>query len=460
MRKILFILSLSALFFFELSAVARGDVIISADEFVRLEWNATATTQSGPAGCMTSVANVYTSGNSYTGMAYDWGGYMSVATYNAELSSGNRAGSCSGSSCSTYGVLACTSGVDCSGYVSTVWETGHYSTSSFHNISFEIAQSAMKKGDAFNNAGSHIQLYIYTDKSTGLPYIMEAAGTGREKSLFRRLSSWPTSSYKRIRFDSIADDVNPSGTIANPIVIGSFPYSDSGNTRNLNSHEIDTYSASPTTKEFGPEVIYRFEIASAGTVTASVADLQSGVDNDIHLLSSLSVDGDDQAVDAIARNDKEISEHLDAGVYYLVVDSYTGTVDYPGVYAMTATFVSDGGDSGDSADDADVADSGDSADDGNTADSGDSVDDGNTADSGDSVDDEDGGGTGDAGCSDEDEVDTGDSVDDADDANTGNTTDTGDTADSVDTGNTANSGDTANTGDTAQKSDGCSTTLL
>lgn len=459
MKKIFITLSLVALFLCELSATARGDVIISADEYVRLNWSCSSTSQSGPAGCMTSVANVYTSGNSYTGMAYDWGGYMTVATYNSELSSGNRAGSCSGTSCSTYGVLSCTSGVDCSGYVSKVWDTGHYSTSSFHNVSAEIAQSAMKKGDAFNNAGSHIQLYIYTDKSTGLPYIMEAAGTGTEKSVFRRLSSWPSSSYKRIRFDSIADDVNPSGTITNPIVIASLPYSDEGNTRNLISHEIDTYSASPTTKEFGPEVIYRFEISSAGTLTAAVSDLQSGVDNDIHLLSSLSLNGDDQAVDAIARNDKEISEHLDAGIYYLVVDSYTGSVDYPGVYAMTATFVSDGGDSGD---DTDVADSGDSVDDGNTADSGNSVADADEADSGNSVSDEDAADSGNS-VDDADEANTGDSVDDmdiVDTGDTGNTVDTGNTADSTDTGNTANSGDTANTGDTTQQSNGCSATLL
>ncbi|MCK5808038.1 hypothetical protein KAH37_03520 [bacterium] len=456
MKKILLTLFLSALFFCELSAVARGDVIISADEFVRLEWDATATTQSGPAGCMTSVANVYTSGNNYTGMAYDWGGYMSVATYNSELSSGNRAGSCSGSSCSTYGVLSCTSGVDCSGYVSIVWETGHYSTSSFHNISFEIAQNAMKKGDAFNNAGSHIQLYVYTDKSTGLPYIMEAAGTGTEKSVFRRLSSWPSSSYKRIRFDSIADDVDPSGTIANPIVIGSFPYSDSGNTRNLVSHVIDTYSASPSTKEFGPEFIYRFTLAEPGTLTAGVADLQSGVDNDIHLLSSLNLNGDDQAVDTIARNDSEVSEHLAAGVYYLVVDSYTGSKDFPGVYTMTATFVSDSGDSGQ---DEDVVDTADSVADADEADSGDSVDDGNTADSGDSATDADDANTGDS-ATDVDEANTGDSVADEDAVDTADSGDDGDTGDTGDSVSDVDSEEAVDTTTPAKNDDGCSAVFV
>jgi len=292
---------------------------------------------------MSGIPNVYSAGNDYTGVAYDWGGYMSVETYLSRLASGYRAGSCSGTSCSQYGVLDCTVGVDCSGYVSMLWGSGHYTTSGIPDISTVINQNDMKKGDVFNDAGSHVIMYIYTDKSTGLPYIMESAGTGTEKTVFRRMSSWPSSSYERRRYDDIEDDGAVEGTTQNPRVISSTPYYDEGNTRNVVSLEIDTYSCLPATKEFGPEVVYRIDLQSAGDLTATVTDNQAeSIDCDVHLLSSLDLDANGMAVNALARDDHSVTRTLNAGTYYIVVDTYTGTTDLPGEYTLSVDFVPSG----------------------------------------------------------------------------------------------------------------------
>ncbi|HNT26681.1 MAG TPA: hypothetical protein PKH10_00755 [bacterium] len=325
-----------------LFAGTRSEAVLTGDSYVRAKWTCSAENVTGTS-CLSGIPNVYGSGNDYTGVAYDWGGSMSVATYLSSLAAGYRAGSCSGSSCSTYGVLDCTVGVDCSGYVSMLWGCGHHTTSTIPDISTVIDQSAMKKGDVFNNAGSHVIMYIYTDKSTGLPYIMESAGTGTEKTVFRRMSSWPSSSYERRRYDDIADDINVDGTIQNPRVISSTPYYDEGNTRNVVSLEIDTYSALPGTKEFGPEVVYRIDLQSAGDLTATVTDNQAeSIDCDVHLLSSLTIDGNGMAVDALVRDDHSVTRTLDAGTYYIVVDTYTGTTDLPGEYTLSVDFVPSG----------------------------------------------------------------------------------------------------------------------
>lgn len=326
-----------------LSAVTRSDAVLKGDRYVRTKWTCSNENVTGDSSCMQGIPNVYSSGNDYTGVAYDWGGHMELETYLSSLAAGYRAGSCSGSSCSQYGVLDCTVGVDCSGYVSMLWECGHNTTSSIPDISTVINQNDMKKGDVFNDAGSHVIMYIYTDKSTGLPYIMESAGTGTEKTVFRRMSSWPSSSYERRRYDSIEDDLSVDGTIQNPRVISSTPYYDEGNTRNVISLEIDTYACLPETKEFGPEVVYRIDLPTAGDLTATVTDNQSeNIDCDIHLLSSLTIDGNRMAVDAIARDDHTVTRTLSPGTYYIVVDTYTGSVDLPGEYTLSVDFTPSG----------------------------------------------------------------------------------------------------------------------
>lgn len=325
-----------------LSAVTRSEAVLKGDRYVRTKWTCSSENVTGSS-CMQGIPNVYSAGNTYTGVAYDWGGHMEQETYLSRLASGYRAGSCSGSSCSQYGVLDCTVGVDCSGYVSMLWECGHNTTSSIPDISTVINQNDMKKGDVFNDAGSHVIMYLYTDKSTGLPYIMESAGTGTEKTVFRRMSSWPSSSYERRRYDDIEEDVAVDGTIPNPRVISSTPYYDEGNTRNPVSLAIDTYSALPATKEFGPEVIYSIVLQTAGDLTATVTDNQAeSIDCDIHLLSSLTIDGNRMAVDAIARDDHTVTRTLSPGTYYIVVDTYTGSVDLPGEYTLSVDFTPSG----------------------------------------------------------------------------------------------------------------------
>ena len=327
------------LFSLSLSATQRGEAILIGDTFIREHWSCSAANTTGSSqSCPGGYSSYYSVGN-YIGVPYKWGGFDSIAQFRDKISQGYGAGSYS-----SDGVLSCVTGVDCSGYVSRCWEqTTKYGTSTIHGISYQLGSTdEMKKGDAFNKASSHIVMLAYYHRD-GSPVIMEAAGGDYRKAVFRKVTWSYLNGYVPIRYNSIAEDTNVTGTVSNPEIIDSFPYFHSGNTRNMNSLEIDSYSAKPETKETGPEVIYQFTVSISGTIDISVTDNQSeGIDNDIHLLTTLNVDGSRMSTDALARADHNIVMHIDAGTYYIVVDSFSSSgVDKPGEYTMSASFEPD-----------------------------------------------------------------------------------------------------------------------
>jgi len=327
------------LFSVSLSGLERGAAILIGDTYTREHWScSSANTNGASQSCPSGYASYYPVGD-YIGVPYKWGGFDSMEQFRDKISQGYGAGSYS-----SDGVLSCITGVDCSGYVSRCWEqTSKYGTSTISGISSSLGSTDdMKKADAFNKAGSHIVMLTYYHRD-GAPVIMEAAGGDYRKAVFRKTTWSYLNGYVPTRYDNIENDTNVEGTISNPIKIDSFPFSNSGNTRNMFSLEIDSYSAQPETNETGPEVIYEFTVSTPGNIDISVTDIQNeDIDNDIHLLSSLDLDNDKMAVDTLARDDHNIIMHIDAGTYYIVVDSFSSSGnDRPGEFTMSASFEAD-----------------------------------------------------------------------------------------------------------------------
>jgi cell wall-associated NlpC family hydrolase len=90
-------------------------------------------------------------------LPYQWGGFSSIAQFDAGLANGLYAGDISTASVSNYAVS-----VDCSGYVSRCWQlSSHYSTSMMPDISTQLASwDQLKPGDAILYASSHVRLFI------------------------------------------------------------------------------------------------------------------------------------------------------------------------------------------------------------------------------------------------------------------------------------------------------------
>jgi hypothetical protein len=335
MRNLLLISIVCLLGFNVFANTERTEAILIGHDHTRHHWECKSANTT--ASCDAGYSSYYSVGN-YIGTAYKWGGFDTIEQYDQKLADGYGAGSYA-----SDGVLWCVTGVDCSGYVSIAWEqTTKYGTSTIHQISSGIDLADIKRGDAYNKAGSHIVMHIYTAHD-GSPVIMEAAGGSFRKAVFRKVTWSYLNDYVPIRYNNIIDDY-PDGTKDNPIIIDSFPYTNNNNTRIAISKEFHSYSADPGKMELGPEIIYKFETAIGGMVSISVTDVQSeGIDSDVHLLNSLAVNGEGMALDCKARADKEIEEYIEAGTWFIIVDSFTNSsgVDFPGEYTLSVDFIPD-----------------------------------------------------------------------------------------------------------------------
>jgi len=309
-------------------SITRDQVMTLARAYVHHPWRCTSANTT--ASCAAGYASVFTPGD-YLGVPYDWGGNDTLFGFDQKIVQGYGAGTRP-----SDGVLSCTTGVDCSGYVSRCWgETTKYGTYTLENISTAITQSQLLAGDAMNLAGTHVVLYSHKLPS-GEPVWYEAGVFVTEMDTAGGWSK--VSGYTPRRYNSITGTTagNPPGTTTNPIVIGSLPYSDSRDTTQSASDVFDGCGAAPSKDESGPEYIYKVSFTQPGNLTVSVS-CGPGVDIDVHLYGSLSTS------DCVARNDKTFTHAVDCGTYYVVADTFKQGA---GAYTLTASFSPSGGSCG------------------------------------------------------------------------------------------------------------------
>lgn len=122
-----------------------------------------------------------------------------------------------------------------------------------------------------------------------------------------------------------------------PIVIEGFPFQDIRDTQ-TSVGRFERYGCAPQTNESGPEFSYVFKLDEPGTLLLGVRDGE-GVDIDLHLLDALDPGA------CLARHDEVIGQHLDAGIYFIVADTWvnSGGQAQPGEFEMSAHFVAQSG---------------------------------------------------------------------------------------------------------------------
>jgi MYXO-CTERM domain-containing protein len=129
-----------------------------------------------------------------------------------------------------------------------------------------------------------------------------------------------------------------SGDLDDPIALPENPFRIAGTTAGRAS-AIDAYECDPSVDESGGEIVYRVEVPARGKLTAWVEGDGGGVDVDVHVLSSLEV-ADGVALDCVARANQIVEPILDAGTYYVVVDTFQGDAQ-SGEFILHATFIGD-----------------------------------------------------------------------------------------------------------------------
>jgi hypothetical protein len=130
------------------------------------------------ASCSPRYVSDWKSGQHITGIPYSWGGIDDTHSFDNKLAKGLAAGGHS-----RYGVLSCTTGIDCSAFVTFCWGVpvaGHpYSTSNLRAIGAEPKYNwytDMKPGDALDKPGSHVVLFTGYNLD-GTINICEASGS-------------------------------------------------------------------------------------------------------------------------------------------------------------------------------------------------------------------------------------------------------------------------------------------
>jgi hypothetical protein len=113
------------------------------------------------------------------------------------------------------------------------------------------------------------------------------------------------------------------GTTGDPVIVDVLPWFQRGDTSVAASDVIDAYSCDAGLDESGHEWIYRFELPADARVTAWVEGDGDVVDNDVHLLDDLALDGT-LATSCVARGHTIAEADMTAGTRFAVVDAWNG----------------------------------------------------------------------------------------------------------------------------------------
>jgi hypothetical protein len=159
-----------------LPTTTRAEIVARAKTFATHTWTCGAANLH--ATCSKNYKSDWKPGQVITGIPYNWGGFDNPDAFDKKLKKGLGAGAHE-----RNGVLSCTAGIDCSGFVSYCWGiplTSHlYGTTNLREIGGKPKYNwftDMKPGDALNHPGSHVVLFTGYN-ANGTINICEASGS-------------------------------------------------------------------------------------------------------------------------------------------------------------------------------------------------------------------------------------------------------------------------------------------
>ena len=212
-------------------SVTRAQALITADEYVTHTWSATSS-NIGTTSTVTTPGWIQVGQNQR--IPYQWGGYSTIAQFDQGVAAGKYAGDIN----TSVPDLSNAVGADCSGFVSICWTSGRYSTSSFHNVSYELSSfNDLLPADATNKAGSHIRMVVEWTNDGRLVQIEEtASGTPGWAARYYTWRLSDITAYVPIRYNNILNSLAPRPTLL------SLTNNDRITTLNWSAEESTTFS--------------------------------------------------------------------------------------------------------------------------------------------------------------------------------------------------------------------------
>jgi hypothetical protein len=185
-----------------LPETSRAEMIGTAQTFAGHSW--TCQERNTHASCSKNYVSDWKPGQHVTGVPYNWGGADSPEIFDQKLSKGLAAGAHS-----RNGILSCSAGIDCSGFVSFCWglHSHAYSTRTLRQIAGKPKYNwftDMKPGDALVKPGSHVILFDSYNPD-GTLNIFEASGSAA-RVIYHRTTWSRFRGYYPLQYKAVADE--------------------------------------------------------------------------------------------------------------------------------------------------------------------------------------------------------------------------------------------------------------
>lgn len=191
------------------ATVTRPEALAIADEYVQHIWTATAA-NIGTTSTILTPSWVQVGQNQR--IPYKWGGWSTVAQFDAGIADGQYAGDIN-TSAVDWGHSV---GADCSGFVSVCWKTSKkYGTSTFSQCSSQLSSyNDLLPADATNKAGSHIRMVVEWTNDGKLVQIEEtSSGTPGWAARYYTWRLSDITAYVPIRYNNILSSSAPRPTL-------------------------------------------------------------------------------------------------------------------------------------------------------------------------------------------------------------------------------------------------------
>lgn len=205
--------------------ISRGEVLRIAESYVNHRWTAGAGnirhgkdasgveihTPDRAGGRTQPIEAGWTAETENIGVPYKWGGFDSLARFDAGIKNNKAGGDVYTAEKRRLGGAAVSSaavGIDCSGFISRCWNLSNkHSTSMLFGICDKLGSPGeLLPGDIMNTAEGHVLLFVKwmdTDKTRALFY--EAAPFSKTMASEHDVSAMASSGYQPLRYRRIRD---------------------------------------------------------------------------------------------------------------------------------------------------------------------------------------------------------------------------------------------------------------
>ncbi len=159
----------------------------------------------------TGNPDLWQPGKPYVGVAYKWGGFDTIASFEKGVRAGKAAGDLYNAEKRRKGGAAVSSaavGLDCSGFISRCWGLGEkQSTSSIPALCKRLgSHTDLRPGDVLNQPGGHVVLFVRWSDSTRTRFLCyEAEPFSRVRMSERNAVEMIAAGYSPLRYRAIRD---------------------------------------------------------------------------------------------------------------------------------------------------------------------------------------------------------------------------------------------------------------